>query len=206
MDMPPLRIIVISSDPLARAGLVALLSQADSITIAAQDDASADLLQTTRIYPADALVWDLGWESSGLPDILADLDLPAVLLSGESPPAVPDLPSPFAILPRQAGLPALVLALRAVTGGLVVFSPDRLPPFSAGPPVPDTSLPEPLTPRELEVLTLLAEGLSNKAIARRLQISDHTVKFHVNAIMGKLQAQSRTEAVVTAARLGLLML
>ena len=63
---------------------------------------------------------------------------------------------------------------------------------------------EPLTPREHEVLQRLAEGLSNRMIAQRLEISEHTVKFHVNAILGKLSAQSRTEAVAHAARLGLI--
>jgi DNA-binding NarL/FixJ family response regulator len=58
----------------------------------------------------------------------------------------------------------------------------------------------------LEVLQLLAEGLANKAIAHRLDISDHTVKFHVNAILSKFGAQSRTEAVVRATRLGLILL
>jgi DNA-binding NarL/FixJ family response regulator len=55
----------------------------------------------------------------------------------------------------------------------------------------------------MEVLHLLAEGLTNRAIAERLHISEHTAKFHVNAILGKLGASSRTEAVVRAARLGL---
>ena len=63
-----------------------------------------------------------------------------------------------------------------------------------------------LTPREKEVLQLVAEGLTNKAIAQQLAISEHTVKFHVNAIMGKMNAQSRTEAVVRATRLGLISL
>ena len=63
-----------------------------------------------------------------------------------------------------------------------------------------------MTSRELEVLWLLAEGLPNKAIASRLGISEHTVKFHVNSIMGKLSAQSRTDAVVRATRLGLILL
>jgi len=63
-----------------------------------------------------------------------------------------------------------------------------------------------LTPREQEVLQLLAEGLPNKAIASQLSISEHTVKFHVNAIMGKLGAQSRTEAVTRATRAGLILL
>jgi DNA-binding NarL/FixJ family response regulator len=64
---------------------------------------------------------------------------------------------------------------------------------------------EHLTPREQEVLQLLAQGLSNKLIAGRLGISDHTVKFHLNAILGKLGAQSRTEAIAQAARLGLVL-
>jgi DNA-binding NarL/FixJ family response regulator len=63
-----------------------------------------------------------------------------------------------------------------------------------------------LTPREREVLQLLAEGLPNKTIASRLNISEHTVKFHVNAIMTKLGAQSRTDAVMRATRSGLILL
>jgi len=65
-------------------------------------------------------------------------------------------------------------------------------------------LPEPLTPRELDVLGLMAEGLPNKAIAARLGISDQTVKFHVASITGKLSAANRTEAVRIALRRGLL--
>ena len=65
---------------------------------------------------------------------------------------------------------------------------------------------EELTPRELQVLQRIAEGDSNKEIAHRLGISEHTVKFHVNSILAKLNAQSRTEAVVRATRLGLIFL
>ena len=65
---------------------------------------------------------------------------------------------------------------------------------------------EPLTPRELEVLQLLAAGLANKEIASRLKISDHTVKFHVASIMGKLGAESRTEAVTVGIRQGLILM
>jgi len=65
---------------------------------------------------------------------------------------------------------------------------------------------EALTGREMEVLQLLAEGLPNKIIANKLSITDHTVKFHVNAIMSKLGVQSRTEAVVRATKLGLIIL
>jgi DNA-binding CsgD family transcriptional regulator len=63
-----------------------------------------------------------------------------------------------------------------------------------------------LTPRELEVLTLLAEGASNKAIARRLDISVHTAKFHVGSLLDKLDAVGRTDAVAHAARLGVIHL
>ena len=70
----------------------------------------------------------------------------------------------------------------------------------------DQSLVEPLTPRELEVLELVAQGLSNKGIAERLGISDQTVKFHVAAIAGKLGALNRTDAVTRAVRIGLITL
>jgi DNA-binding NarL/FixJ family response regulator len=75
--------------------------------------------------------------------------------------------------------------------------------------VPTTSRPdtvEHLTAREREVLQLVAQGMPNKSIARELAISEHTVKFHVNAILSKFGAQSRTEAVVLASRAGLVLL
>ena len=71
---------------------------------------------------------------------------------------------------------------------------------------PQSDLLEPLTPRELEVVELLAEGLSNQAIASRLGISEHTVKFHVSSICGKLGAENRTDAVRRAVRQGLITL
>jgi DNA-binding NarL/FixJ family response regulator len=104
-------------------------------------------------------------------------------------------------------------ALRAAWRGLLVASPvlgQALPPMPAvgamlGAP-PTDSLESPLTEREQEVLELLALGLPNKIIARRLNVSDHTVKFHVGSILAKLDASSRTEAVTRAARRGLLAL
>src|SRR5262245_20913834 len=70
----------------------------------------------------------------------------------------------------------------------------------------DPALVEPLTPREIQVLELLAEGLPNKAIADRLKISDQTVKFHVSSISAKLGAANRTDAVRRAVRRGLITL
>ena len=92
----------------------------------------------------------------------------------------------------------------AVAQGLLVFGESLVA-------LPDTAadaeaLVEPLSARELEVLRRMAEGLANKQIARELEISEHTVKFHVNAVLGKLGAQSRTEAVVRATRAGLILL
>ena len=81
----------------------------------------------------------------------------------------------------------------------------RVLPLLAAPPKA-ISIVEPLTPRELDVVQLMAEGAANKAIARQLAISEHTVKYHVNSILGKLGAQSRTEAVVRATRAGLILL
>ncbi|HKZ50710.1 MAG TPA: response regulator transcription factor, partial [Dehalococcoidia bacterium] len=110
------------------------------------------------------------------------------------------------LLLRDVDAAILLTALRAVSQGLVVLASElaaAVPPARARGAMP---LAEELTPRELEVLQLLAEGLPNKSIAQRLGISEHTVKFHVNAILGKLGAQSRTEAVILATRLGLVLL
>ena len=73
-------------------------------------------------------------------------------------------------------------------------------------PDPPHTLRDPLTAREVEVLRLLAEGHANKSIAARLNVSENTVKFHVNAVLGKLGAQSRTEAVTRAVRQGIIPL
>ena len=91
-------------------------------------------------------------------------------------------------------------AARTIASGVDAFI------VAPAPTQQETIFPETLTPRELEVLQILAEGLSNKAIARRLGISDQTVKFHVASIGGKLGAQNRTEAVRLAIQRGLIEL
>jgi DNA-binding NarL/FixJ family response regulator len=110
------------------------------------------------------------------------------------------------LLMREARVETLAAAVRAVLRGLLVSDSE----LSEGIPAFKTQerpfLLEELTPRELDVLSLLTEGLTNKAIAQRLGISEYTVKFHVNTIFRKLGAQSRTEAAVRAARLGLIPL
>jgi DNA-binding NarL/FixJ family response regulator len=105
-----------------------------------------------------------------------------------------------------------VVAIKAVTIGFAVL-PRQLVATLLNGAEPVDELPgrndagrAPLTARELEVLAAMADGASNKAIARRLRISFHTAKFHVAAILAKLNADSRTEAVTRAAQLGLVML
>jgi two-component system, NarL family, response regulator YdfI len=112
-------------------------------------------------------------------------------------------------LPGDISPDQLVAALQAVASGLLVLHPshanERLPAGSSSSRVLD-ELAESLTRRELEVLQMLAAGLSNKEIAARLNISEHTVKFHVASILGKLGAGSRTEAVSLGIRRGLVLL
>lgn len=96
-------------------------------------------------------------------------------------------------------------AVNAVHAGLVVTSPALLSRVLPEAPITE-ELADPLSDRELEVLDLMAEGLSNKLIAYRLNISEHTVKTHVASVFGKLGASSRTEAVSQAIRRGLIML
>jgi DNA-binding NarL/FixJ family response regulator len=105
-----------------------------------------------------------------------------------------------AVLRRDASPIELVSAIEAVGAGLVVLHPDAVPKPAA------SNAGEPLTRREREILTLLADGLGNKVIAARLGISDHTVKAHVGAIFDKLHVGTRAEAVALGLRLGLIAL
>jgi DNA-binding NarL/FixJ family response regulator len=109
-------------------------------------------------------------------------------------------------IPSDATPQEIESAVHAVSAGLVVITPTFLAELWPEPQIFAEELAEPLSGRELEVLDLLAEGLSNKLIAHRLNISEHTVKTHVASIFAKLGASSRTEAVSQAIRKGLVML
>ena len=111
----------------------------------------------------------------------------------------------WAIVPPGAPAAALRAAVTAAARGLVVLSPALAGRFlgGGGEPVDGGPPGEPLTPREREVLELLGQGLSNRRIAERLGISEHTAKFHVASVCGKLGAASRTEAVSRGIRRGL---
>ncbi|WP_370439292.1 LuxR C-terminal-related transcriptional regulator [Microvirga sp. TS319] len=114
------------------------------------------------------------------------------------------------VLPRSATIAELLLALDAVARGFAILPRDVRSGDIALDRIPDSASPYlrdyALTAREREVLRLLAEGASNKVIARRLGISFHTAKFHVASIAAKLDATGRTDAVAQAVRLGLIML
>jgi DNA-binding CsgD family transcriptional regulator len=107
-----------------------------------------------------------------------------------------------ALADRLAALLAGVPGLRLVGRGEMADAVVVLPPGRA----PQADVEVPLTPREVEVLALLAEGASNKMIARQLGISVHTAKFHVGSLIDKLDAVDRTDAVAHAARLGVIHL
>jgi two-component system, NarL family, response regulator YdfI len=145
--------------------------------------------------------------AAGLPiGLAASFDAPIVALTGEALPAEGYGHSVRAHLPPDATASEVLAAVAAVGQGLVVLTrtqAERLLPARSG----RDDLPrliEALTPREVEVLRLLADGLVNKEIADRLGISEHTAKFHVASILGKLQASSRTEAVAQGMRRGLI--
>jgi DNA-binding NarL/FixJ family response regulator len=197
---------VVSADPLSRAGLAALLAGRADLSVAGQAAPDGELRSAIEAADPGAAVWDLGGGSSGLDRLrqAAEGGLPVLALLSAAGQAQEALSAGAGgALPRGAPADRIAAALRAVAAGLLVLdagsADELLRPAPAAPA-------EGLTPRELEVLSLLAEGLSNKAIAERLGISDHTAKFHVNAILGKLGAGSRSEAIVRAARLGLVVL
>ena len=113
------------------------------------------------------------------------------------------------VLPADVAPAQLLSAVAAVAKGLLVLQPGEQALAAASTQFRNgesTELFEPLTPREKEVLQMLAGGLGNKQIAARLKISEHTAKFHVASILGKLGASSRTEAVSLGLRRGLILL
>ncbi|MGO9831772.1 MAG: helix-turn-helix domain-containing protein, partial [Myxococcaceae bacterium] len=172
--------------------------------VAAEVDALARARAASLELPVDAILWDAG----PLPVLESDegRGAPVVALVQDERAARAVLAAGAAGALLRAVEPATVgAALLAVTHGLTVSEASfrHLRPL---PELPAPASPGDFTPREREVLALLAEGLPNAAIAERLGISRHTVKFHVNALLQKLGVERRTEAVVRAARLGLVVL
>jgi len=198
----PPSVAVVSPDPIVRRAVRAALEESGEVAVADAEDEYEALEGAV-----DALVWDAGLDGGELPPELAT---PAVMLLADAAAADRAWRRGVAgVVERGAEGEMLVAAVRAVAVGLRVFDPALGTGFGgagfAGGAAGD-DLIEPLTPRELEVLALVADGLSNRRIAKRLGISEHTVKFHINSILEKLDADTRTAAVVRAARHGLLHL
>ena len=182
--MPGLRVLIVAGDALARAGLAAQLSQQSGVIIVGQIGLNPDLAPEIEAYRPSVLTWDLGWEPVAALEHLAGLsnDAPPVLalLSDGAKTAVAWSAGARGLLLRDAGPERIVSALAALQQGLTVLDPALPPGFSGGGGLPAASVS--LTPRELETLRLMADGLTNKAMADRMGISENTVKFHVNGV------------------------
>jgi two-component system nitrate/nitrite response regulator NarL len=199
------RVLVVGADPLARAGLISVLGGRADVTLAGEAS-PGDAEEAAARTSAAAIVWDLGVAPEAGAAIRPPAErLPVVALAATDGAAADALRAGArAVLLRGSPADAIAAALVAAERGLAVLDPALSREWVHAPePAPGADA---LTAREREVLGLLGEGLANKAIAARLGISEHTAKFHVNAILAKLGVGSRAEAIVRAARLGLLVL
>lgn len=211
-----IRVFIVAASPLARAGLENLLAVRNVQVVGsnATIDTLADVLADAA---PDVVLIDLSGEpiEAMMGSILASglaTDLSVVVLGdGMTRATSADAlrAGVRAALPGDISPDQLVAALQAAASGLFVLHPSHgNAELRAGSVAARTldELAESLTRRELEVLQMLAAGLSNKEIGSRLSISEHTVKFHVASILGKLGAASRTEAVSLGIRRGLVLL
>jgi DNA-binding NarL/FixJ family response regulator len=195
----PIKVALLTEDPLLRAGLSSLLAQVGSIDVVESDG-------------AEVALWDAGNDASKTLAKLAELRtmaMPVVAVVGDPAHTAPAIAAGArgVVLRDQVG-PGIHAALAAVRSGLTVMDTQLATSLVPSQPTyqPSTKGRGELTERERQVVQLLSEGLSNKLIADRLGISDHTAKFHVNGVMMKLGASTRTEAVVEAMRRGLIKL
>jgi two-component system nitrate/nitrite response regulator NarL len=195
----PIKVTLLTEDPLMRAGLSSLLAQLGSIHVVDRET-------------AEVALWDAGVDTEKTLTRLSELrtlPMPAVAVVADQSHVAPALAAGArgVVLRDQVG-PGIHAALAAVRSGLTVM--DAALAESLVPATPRATSNGKgrgdLTEREKQVVQLLSEGLSNKLIADRLGISDHTAKFHVNGVMMKLGASTRTEAVVEAMRRGLIRL
>lgn len=208
-----IRVLVAAKSAITRAGLESLVRADARFHLVGEGYRHVDLLRTLRESTPEVVLLDLD-TADALPDSLHQPGAPAFVL------LLASFTRTEIRRALQAGVRALLLrdsapheitaALEAAAAGLAVISPeilDALLPAQADTLHAD-DLPqgEPLTARESEILSLLAEGGGNKEIAARLHISEHTVKFHVSSILAKLGANTRTDAVARAYREGLIVM
>lgn len=211
------RVVIVAGDPLVRSGLASLAEEAGAEVLGtAALDAVGPILDAV---PVDLLVVDVALEA----ELTALVGAPAPCVAMVADPATArgavEAGVP-AVIARTSGPEQLWAAIVAVLADLRVLDPGLVPDLF-GPTVGTLNDPEAqarahaeaaaaagvdLTDREQEVLGLMGQGLSNREIGEALEISANTAKFHVKAVLDKLGAQTRTEAVVLALRAGLLEL
>ena len=208
------RVAIAAASDVARASMAAVISALDGLELVARASDADALARAVRIHAPDVILIEVERGGDALLQFVGALpEIPrppgVVVLSDEPIDATPLTRrhiTAWAQLPRRADAAEIDAAVLAVAAGLIVTHPmlaerTALPLGARG--SHDGSV---LTPREIEVLGMLAAGLPNKAIAKRLGVSAHTVKFHVGSIMTKLHASSRTEAVTDGIRRGLIFI
>lgn len=203
-----IRLAILAPTPALRSGLRALLTTDDGIEILAETAMLTDL----ELDGLDVLLIGSDLNAGLLRSALGPVGAPPALLlltdDAQAARQISALPlRAWGVLPSDTSEEELLAAVHAVHEGLLAAAPALMQPL-LGPVMLEESeeLVEELTGREGEVLQLLAQGMANKQIALHLDISEHTVKFHVSAIYAKLGVTNRTEAVRRGARLGLIVL
>jgi DNA-binding NarL/FixJ family response regulator len=210
------RVFIVAASPFARGGLENLLA-ARGITVIGSTSTLDLLAEQVLDAEPDAVLVDASGEHSGpaLEAVIASelaAETAMIVLLDHAPLGwVADAlrAGVRGILPAALAADQLAAAIEAAIAGLFIVHPAELSamlPAAATTSSTVAELAEPLTPREREVLQMLASGLANKEIAAKLSISDHTAKFHVASILGKLGASTRTEAVALGIRRGLVLL
>jgi len=197
-------LLIAAPSAVVRAGLETLVAGDPAVEVAGS---FADLSSVEALRP-DVVLAALPVEELAPP---ADGVAPAiVLLSADAQPAWSSEVLRLGVrtmLPRDAAPAEVLAAVEAASTGLAVVDPHDLEALlSASNPTAASAESTVLTPRELEVLRLMAEGAANKNIAWKLGISEHTVKFHVASILAKLNASTRTEAVAIGIRKGMILI
>ena len=210
-----IRVFIVAASSFARAGLQSLVTSPELEVVGSASNVELLAGQWLDLEPDITLIEATGEQFEAIIDFLAASQLASeatiLILSDHFEPrrVIEALRAGVrAVLPSDISAEQLVVSLEAVAAGLVVMHPIEVgamfPLTSRSQPL--AGLPETLTRRETEVLQMLASGLANKEIAARFAISEHTVKFHVASILGKLGAASRTEAVTLGIRRGLVLL
>ncbi|TMD06335.1 MAG: response regulator transcription factor [Chloroflexi bacterium] len=210
--MAPVRLLIVSPSPLARSGLETLIRPILETTVVGSGPLSEAASLAGQLQP-DVVVVDAGpGDPADLEPIrdlaLAQPGLPIVVLALDTADQTAALHlGAAALLPSSIDAESLRAAILAAARGLITIArPDlaALLPQEADARAAASTMIEAPTRRELDVLQLLAQGLTNRQMAERLGVSEHTVKFHVTALLGKFDARTRAEAVARAIRLGLL--